>query len=65
MTQEEFREKLARLVYKFVNNNEDEDFEECVDLEYEFDFMNNKIDLNGTIVFSYSSTKTLKEEGYL
>jgi hypothetical protein len=65
MTQEEFREKLARLVYKFVNNNEDEDFEECVDLEYEFDFMNNKIDLNGTIVFSYSSTKTIKEEGYL
>ena len=65
MTQEEFREKLARLVYKFVNNNEDEDFEECVDLEYDFDFMNSKIDLNGTIVFSYSSTKALKEEGYL
>ena len=65
MTQEEFREKLARLVYKFVNNNEDEDLEECVDLEYEFDFMNSKIDLNGTIVFSYSSTKALKEEGYL
>lgn len=65
MTQEEFREKLARLVYKFVNNNEDEDLEECVDLEYEFDFMNNKIDLNGTIVFSYGSTKSLKEEGYL
>ena len=65
MTQEEFREKLARLVYKFVNNNEDEDLEECVDLEYEFDFMNSKIDLNGTIVFSYSSTKSLKEEGYL
>lgn len=65
MTQEEFREKLARLVYKFVNNNEDEDLEECVDLEYDFDFMNSKIDLNGTIVFSYSSTKALKEEGYL
>ena len=65
MTQEEFREKLARLVYKFVNNNEDEDLEECVDLEYDFDFMNSKIDLNGTIVFSYGSTKALKEEGYL
>lgn len=65
MTQEEFREKLAMLVYKFVNNNEDEGLEECVDLEYEFDYMNSKIDLNGTIVFSYSSTKTLKEEGYL
>ncbi len=65
MTQEEFREKLARLVYKFVNNNEDEDLEECVDLEYDFDFMNSKIDLNGTIVFSYGSTKSLKEEGYL
>lgn len=65
MTQEEFREKLARLVYKFVNNNEDEDLEECVDLEYEFDYINSKIDLNGTIVFSYCSTKSLKEEGYL
>lgn len=65
MTQEEFREKLARLVYKFVNNNEDEDLEECIDLEYEFDYMNSKIDLNGTIVFSYSSVKSLKEEGYL
>lgn len=65
MTQEEFKEKLARLVYKFVNNNEDEDLEECVDLEYEFDFMNSKMDLNGTIVFSYCSTKALKEEGYL
>ena len=65
MTQEEFREKLARLVYKFVNNNEDEDLEECADLEYEFDYMNSKIDINGTIIFSYSSTKALKEEGYL
>ena len=65
MTQEEFREKLARLVYKFVNNNEDEDLEECVDLEYDFDFMNSIIDLNGTIVFSYGSTKALKEKGYL
>lgn len=65
MTQEEFREKLARLVYKFINNNEDEDLEECIDLEYEFDYMNSKIDLNGTIVFSYSSVKSLKEEGYL
>ena len=65
MTQEEFKEKLARLVYKFVNNNEDEDLEECVDLEYEFDFMNSKMDLNGTIVFSYSTIKGLKEEGYL
>ena len=65
MTQEKFREKLARLVYKFINNNEDEDLEECIDLEYEFDYMNSKIDLNGTIVFSYSSVKSLKEEGYL
>lgn len=65
MTQEEFREKLARLVCKFVNNNEDEDLEECVDLEYEFDYMNSKVDLSGTITFSYCSTKGLKEEGYL
>lgn len=65
MTEEEFKEKLAKLVYKFVNNNEDEDLEECVDLEYEFDFMNSKIDLSGTIVFSYCSTEELKEEGYL
>ena len=65
MTEEEFKEKLAKLVYKFINNNDDEGLEECVDLEYEFDFMNNKIDLNGTIVFSYNSTKALKEEGYL
>lgn len=65
MTEEEFKEKLAKLVYKFVNNNEDEDLEECVDLKYEFDYMNSKIDLSGTIVFSYCSTKELKEEGYL
>ena len=65
MTQEEFREKLARLVYKFVNNNEDEDLEECVDLEYEFEYMNSKVDLSGTITFSYCSTKELKEGGYL
>ena len=65
MTQEEFKEKLARLVYKFVNDNEDEDLEECVDLEYEFDYMNSKVDLSGTITFSYVTTKSLKEEGYL
>lgn len=65
MTQEEFREKLARLVYKFVNDNKDEDLEECVDLEYEFEYMNNKVDLSGTITFSYCTTKELKEEGYL
>ena len=65
MTEEEFKEKLAKLVYKFVNNNKDEDLEECVDLKYEFDYMNNKIDLSGTIVFSYNSIKSLKEEGYL
>ena len=29
MTQEEFEDKLAKLVYRFVNNNEDEDLEEC------------------------------------
>jgi len=33
MTQEEFEEKLAKLVYRFVNNNEDEDLEEGVDLD--------------------------------
>lgn len=65
MTEEEFKEKLAKLVYKFVNNNENEDLEECVDLEYEFDFMNSKIDLSGTIVFSCCSTKELKKERYL
>ena len=54
MTQLEFEEKLAKLVYRFVNNNEDEDLEECVDLE---------IDLSGTITFDYATTKRLKRVG--
>ena len=65
MTQLEFEEKLAKLVYRFVNNNEDEDLEECVDLEYEFSYTNSKIDLSGTITFDFATTKRLKEEGYL
>lgn len=65
MTQFEFEEKLAKLVYRFVNNNEDEDLEECVDLEYEFSYTNSKIDLSGTITFDFATTKRLKEEGYL
>ena len=65
MTQEEFEEKLAKLVYRFVNNNEDEDLEECEVLEYEFSYTNSKIDLGGTITFDFATTKRLKEEGYL
>lgn len=65
MTQEEFEEKLAKLVYRFVNNNKDEDLEECVNLDFEFSFINEKIDLSGTISFDYATTKRLKEEGYL
>ena len=65
MTQEEFEDKLAKLVYRFVNNNEDEDLEECETLEYDFSYTNNKIDLSGTISFDYTTTKRLKEEGYL
>lgn len=65
MTQLEFEEKLAKLVYRFVNNNEDEDLEECEDLEYEFSYTNSKIDLSGTINFDFATTKRLKEEGYL
>lgn len=65
MTQFEFEEKLAKLVYRFVNNNEDEDLEECMDLEYEFSYTNSKIDLSGTITFDFATTKRLKKEGYL
>lgn len=65
MTQEEFEDKLAKLVYRFVNNNEDEDLEECKTLEYDFSYISNKIDLSGTISFDYATTKRLKEEGYL
>jgi len=65
MDQFEFEEKLAKLVYRFVNNNEDEDLEECVDLEYDFSYTNSKIDLSGTIKFDFATTKRLKEEGYL
>jgi hypothetical protein len=65
MTQFEFEEKLAKLVYRFVNNNEDEDLEECEDLEYEFSYTNSKIDLSGTITFDYATVKRLKEEGYI
>ena len=65
MTQEEFEDKLAKLVYRFVNNNEDEDLEECETLEYDFSYTNNKIDLSGTISFDYATTKRLKKEGYL
>lgn len=65
MTQLEFEEKLAKLVYRFVNNNEDEDLEECQDLEYEFSYTNSKIDLSGTITFDFATIKRLKKEGYL
>lgn len=65
MTQEEFEEKLAKLVYRFVNNNEDEDLGESEILEYNFSYTNNKIDLSGTISFDYATTKRLKKEGYL
>lgn len=65
MTREEFEEKLAKLVYRFVNNNEDEDLEEATDLEFEFTYMNEKIDLSGTITFDYVTTRSLKEYGYL
>lgn len=65
MTQDEFEEKLAKLVYRFVNNNEDEDLGECETLEYDFTYTNNKIDFSGTISFDYATTKRLKKEGYL
>lgn len=65
MTQEEFEEKLAKLVYRFVNDNKDEDLEEATDLEFEFEYTNKKIDLSGTIVFDFVTTKSLKELGYL
>lgn len=65
MTQEEFEEKLAKLVYHFVNNNKDEDLEEATDLEFEFEYMNKKIDIRGTIVFDFVTTRSLKELGYL
>ena len=65
MTREEFEEKLAKLVYRFVNNNEDEDLEEATDLEFEFTYMNEKIDLSGTITFDYVTIRSLKKDGYL
>lgn len=65
MIQEEFEEKLVNLVYRFVNNNGDENLEECEILEYNFSYTNSKIDLSGTISFDYATTKRLKEEGYL
>lgn len=65
MTQTEFEDKLAKLVYRFVNQNEDEDLEESVTLEYDFSYINSKIDLSGTISFDYATVKRLKKEGYL
>lgn len=65
MTHDEFEDKLAKLVYRFVNDNKDEDLEESVDLEYDFSFTNNKIDLSGTITFGFATAKRLKDEGYL
>ena len=38
MTQEEFEDKLARLVYRFVNNNEDEDLKDNHEWKYDDDY---------------------------